>query len=367
MSKSFNLKISGIPDPHLYAVESSLRFNSRNCEAPSAKAPAPGEASFNFAANVSMTAYTPFVEEPRVQASDPAGEVKSINQTSPRAIQHIQPRQINNLRNKNKRLSKRLAKERVASRKLAFKLQYSEKYNEQLRMRLAAHEKRSQPREEVWIDLSTAEHDAKLLQKEVAALRKELQAQKEGQSRSKRAMEDLQVAHETLAACDQEVRAYKTELLRIQDNEQDLHDTRKQLAASQQELRACRDDLFRLQPVAQATDADISKDFESLCQRINDWIEGEISSFEDAHPNAKPAEMFSTDGSPGLHTFMQQYSEVGEYLVRNIIHHHLQEVMFNRDVFLFGISRNLAQMLQGAERSMAMLEPRRGMGLLDVG
>lgn len=394
MRKLYDLKFWGKPNPHLDAVETCSKPGRSDCETSSAKSPAHTEASSNFAEDVSMTEYNSFVEESTVQPSDPAGEVRTIGQNGPRATQQNQRRQMHNLRNKTKWLSRSLAKEQAANRELKSKLHWSEKYNGPLQVRLAAHEGSSQPHEGVWIDLSNAEHDTKVLQEEAAALRNEMQAQKETQKevhfQLKGAMRTLQ---ERLTACQQEVRAYKTKLHRMQDSEQDLQDAKKQLAASQeaqafdaellrvreneedlrktreklaasqQELRACKDDLFRLQPVVQTTDADISMDFESLCQRINDWIEGEISLFEDAHPNAKPGDMFSAVGSAELKTFLHKYSEAGEYPVRYIIHHHLQEIMFDKDVFLFGIPQAFAWMLRGAEESMAMLEPRRGMGL----
>ena len=340
MRKSLKLQLWDRSSPHL---DHCSKLSDCNCEAPSAKATSHTEASFNSAAeDASMLESTSFIKEPGVQPSDPAVEVQFISQNGPRAIQQHQPYQINNLKTKNKRLSKSLAGERVSSQESAFRLVSSEKYNGRPQMSLGAHEGSSVPYDEAWNVRVTTESNSKVTQEGAAALRKGLQVQKEAQG----AVEALKVAHEKLA--------------------QDLHETREHLAASQQELRACKDDLFRLQPVVRVTDADLSRDFESLCQRIDDWIEGEVSLFEDAHPNAKPGQMFSAVGSLELNKFMQKHSEFGEYYVRNIIHHHLQEIMFGREVFLFGIPDDLSQVLQGAEQSMAMLEPRRGMDLLIV-
>jgi hypothetical protein len=366
MPKTFNFRFRSTPNSHFDTAAAFVKPNSSDYEAPSAKDAAHIEGSFDFAGEESMTATNSFVEEPRVQPSDFAGEVQFISQNAPRVTQQDQHYHVYNLRNKKKQLSRDLAKERAASRDLASKLDCSEKCNGRLQMALVAQEQSSQPHKKDWIDVSTGEYHTETMQEEAAASRVILQAgketQREVQTQLKDHMQALQVAREQLTACQEQVQAFEAELLRIRGYEQDLRKTREKLAASQQELRACRDDFFRLQPTAQVTDADISREFEFLCQRINDWIEGEMSSFEDAHPNATPGQMFLGTGNPELKTFIQDHSEVGEYVVRNMIHHQLQGIMFGRDVFLFGISFDLGQVLRAAEQSMAMLEPRRGNG-----
>lgn len=364
MPKTFNFRFRSTPNSHFDTAAAFVKPNSSDYEAPSAKDAAHIKGSFDLASKESMTATNSFVEEPRVEPSDFAGEVQFFSQNAPRVTQQDQHYRVYNLRNKKKQLSRALAKERAASRDLASKLDCSEKCNGRLQMALVAQEQSSQPHKKDWIDVSTGEYHTETMQEEAGASQMKLQVGKETrreiQTQLKDHVEALQVVREQLTACQEQVQAFEAELLRMRDYEQDLRKTREKLAASQQELRACRDDLFRLQPAAQVTDADISRDYESLCQRINDWIEGEMSSFEDAHPNAKPGQMFLATGSPEINTFIQNHSELGEYLIRNMIHRRLQGIMFDKDVLLFGIPYDLVQVLQSAEQSMAMLEPRRG-------
>lgn len=392
MRKSFYLKFWGESNAQVNAVGSRPKPNGSDCEVSSARALVRTEASFGAAENVRMTESHPYVEESWVQPPDAAGEDQFISQSPSRTMHQSQPGHVHGLRDNNKRLAKSLA---ASSQMLAPELHDLENYKGQLQRRSSAHAESSQPHKETWNNctVGTGGNASKVPQEEAAFLRKELEAQKESQSQSNGTMETLKVPLDKLAArqkpvqactpellhkqnndqhlndvrnqlaySQQKAQAFEAEVLRMRNYERDLHETRKTLVASQQELRECKDDLFRLQPVAQATDADISRDFESLCQRINDWVESEMSLFEEGHPNVQPGQMFSAFGSPELNTLMQKYSDIGEYQIRKMIHHGLQKIMFGGDVYLFGMPLNLVQTLQRAEQSMAMLEPRRGNG-----
>ncbi len=382
MPKSLKAKFWPDSHSHVDAAGSRSRPSGSDRGPHPAKALASTEASFDAAGDESRTKYYPYVEEPSVQPSVAAGEDQG------------RPCHVHGLRENNTRLAKSLAEDRASSQILPPELYDLEKCNGRLQRTSDAYAESSQPLQETWnsCTVSRPRNASKLPQNEAAYLRQELQVLKVTQSPSKGTMEAIEVPLDRLAARQQQIQACNTEIpprqnntdqhqndlqnqlafaqrkaqafeaevLRMRSYEQDLHETRAILAASEQELRECKDDLFRLQPVTQATDADILRDFQSLCQRINDWIESEISFFEEAHPNVEPRQMFSASRSPEMNNLMQKYPDVGEYQIRKMIHNGLQKIMFDRDVYLFGMPLGLVQTLQKAEQSMAMLEPRRG-------
>ena len=142
--------------------------------------------------------------------------------------------------------------------------------------------------------------------------------------------------------------------------EGEMRQLRASLAASQQQLSDCRDDLYRLQPTTQIPDSSILADFESLCQLITGWIEGEISRFERAHKPVSSDIIFA----PGLYKhairYMQTCPHLGEYIVRYTIHRQLRNKMFNDEVYLLGLTEADKILLRSAEEGMATLQPRKG-------
>lgn len=131
---------------------------------------------------------------------------------------------------------------------------------------------------------------------------------------------------------------------------------------TQLELSKCRDELFRVQPAAQVSDAEIVEGFESLCQRITNWIDEVISTYEDSHPGAGLERIFSAGHSESASRLLQVFPEAGEHLVRYQIHRHLRRYMLGKDVYMLGLSEEIKRALQIAEEGMEYLEPAKGIG-----
>lgn len=138
----------------------------------------------------------------------------------------------------------------------------------------------------------------------------------------------------------------------------------------QRELQACKDDLFRIQPMSQVPDSTIAQRFESLDAQICDWIGTEISGFLDAwqaeYPGDQP-KLFHHDGYFDTQNFLAEYSEMGgEYVIRHVIHRHLQKKLFDDGICLFSLGAKDVSFLNIIEHGMSRLEPSRG-ELLSLG
>ena len=146
----------------------------------------------------------------------------------------------------------------------------------------------------------------------------------------------------------------------VANADNDLQVTRTQLAACRDELRLCKDDLFRLQPVAQISDTSIEDDFKVVCRQVVGWIDKEMATFERTHPNARPGQLFSPNDDSDIAQMMKNHPDFGEYLVRRSTHSCLMKMLFDKNVYLLGLSIGQKAFLQSAEKTMAKLDPPRG-------
>ena len=119
-----------------------------------------------------------------------------------------------------------------------------------------------------------------------------------------------------------------------------------------------------MQPTSQIPDSIIAQSFESLDAQVCDWIGTEISGVLDAwqadFPGARP-KLFDHDGHIDTQNFLAEYPEMGgEYVIRNVIHRHLQKKLFDDGICLFGLGTKYANFLNIIEHGMLRLEPSRG-------
>ena len=135
---------------------------------------------------------------------------------------------------------------------------------------------------------------------------------------------------------------------------------KKQLEESQQELQCCKDDLFRLQPEVQIPDSVVLQDFETVCRRIVNWIDGEIDTWESTHPETEPTYVFSRSTKESTISFMTRNPNAGEYLARYLIHRHLMENLWDRKRPLLGLSEELQVFVQQAGKAMRTSQPPKG-------
>jgi len=142
--------------------------------------------------------------------------------------------------------------------------------------------------------------------------------------------------------------------------EDELRDVRERLTTCQEDLKVCRDDIFRLQPIDGVPDADVSSEFDSLCQQIANWVEEEMQDFEVANPVADADDIFSDSGDERVAALLRKNRDVGEFLVQYKIHRFLNRVMFADGIYLLGISNEVGEMLSDTEQAMGNLQPARG-------
>lgn len=160
-----------------------------------------------------------------------------------------------------------------------------------------------------------------------------------------------------LATCRRGLRESKGVSYQLKKANSDLQ---KALKADREELSKCRDDLFSLQEVAQVPDSIILKRFELVSQQIVHWIDTEVATFEKAHPKVEPDYIFSAGKQAFTAEFLRLHPGAGEHLARYMIHYFLQDHVFGKKVYFFGMPEETAQLLQEAELKLTELDPPRG-------
>ena len=163
-----------------------------------------------------------------------------------------------------------------------------------------------------------------------------------------------------LAACRRELQESKRFCRDMKEANKDLEN---HLAASQVELSECKDDLFSLQTVTQIPDSFISKHFESLSQKIVSWIDSEVAAFQKEHSKAEWDHMFLVGANEYAATFLRLHPGAGEHLARYMIHRFLQDNVFGKEVYFFGLSEENAQLLRTVEQNWAEFGQRESMYL----
>lgn len=128
------------------------------------------------------------------------------------------------------------------------------------------------------------------------------------------------------------------------------------------ELQTCKDNLFRLQPVVQLSDSEILKQYETLCQLVSNWVDDEISRFEDKFGTAAHDTQVIVDGgSIAVKKLLDKVPGAGEYLLGSVIHTKIQQAFFGENVVLFGLHPNDASLVFSTQEHMVKLQPERGM------
>ncbi|MCJ1269841.1 hypothetical protein MMC22_009734 [Lobaria immixta] len=129
----------------------------------------------------------------------------------------------------------------------------------------------------------------------------------------------------------------------------------------------CKDDLFQLQPVVQLTDSEILKQYETLCQLVSNWVDDEISRFEDKFgAAAHDTEASTGGGSSYVKKVLNSVPGADEYLVSTVIHMKMQEAFFGEGVILFGLDPGIAGLVLSTQQHMAKLQPERDIATINT-
>ena len=144
------------------------------------------------------------------------------------------------------------------------------------------------------------------------------------------------------------------------DTESELDSLKLELANSQRQLQACKDDLFRLKPEAQLPDDVVVAEYEMLCEQVVTWIDGEIYKFTRTCPETTLVQMFTAGECAEANQLVHENLDLGEYLVRCMVHVSLCEFLLDRKSYLQGLSGGINNFLEGVERSMREGDPAKG-------
>lgn len=175
---------------------------------------------------------------------------------------------------------------------------------------------------------------------------------------SKNFKADLKGKKKDLAACRRQIKESKGTIRGLKASKGDLQ---KAFAASEGELTKCKDELFSLQAVAQVPDSAICDRFELVSQQIVNWIDERVAIFEKAHPELEPDHVLSIGEDESAIKFLQLYPGAGEHLARNLIHRFLQDNVFGKKVYFFGLLEETVDFLRSTEQKMTDLDPPKGM------
>ena len=134
----------------------------------------------------------------------------------------------------------------------------------------------------------------------------------------------------------------------------------QELATAQDSFKRCQADLWQLQPLPQVTDTEILNDFDELCYRVASWIDGEIAAAEKFNRGSKEQTFFQDGGNKVVASWMNKFSNFGEYYIKHIIHLFLYSTIFSNSTYLVGLPPDTVALLQVAEQTMPNLTPPRG-------
>ena len=164
-----------------------------------------------------------------------------------------------------------------------------------------------------------------------------------------------------------ELEQLRAENAKMQENARKTH---LKLQAKEEELKKCKDELFDLQPPSQVSDAQIGNEWERLCGNITRWIDdqaggtgslySELKRLRETNKFNDTLALYWGDDRQELANHTSRDPYVIDVLIRYNIHCLLEERVFDKSVFMFGLRRKSAELLARIEKQMDALEPPRG-------
>ena len=184
---------------------------------------------------------------------------------------------------------------------------------------------------------------------------RELRALTEQKALTEQSLQQLQ---EKVSDQNQEIRVLTIQKARTERRLQQLQRT---VWEQGQEIKACKDELFNLQPMPQPSDVEVLGQYETLCQRISNWVDEEVSNYEEKHLEFENDVQAVMDrNGPFVKEFLSQAPEVWDLLIKALIHEHIQQNFFGHDAVYFGSSPDLTSFIEEIRCGMRNLEPQRG-------
>ena len=145
----------------------------------------------------------------------------------------------------------------------------------------------------------------------------------------------------------------------------ELTSLQKRHVELQKNEQALKDDLLRLRPKQEITDREIGDLYENLRGHVYTWLDGEIYRSEDSWPESHDGGQLEMKRlfhacDPVVSQFIENNPEsAGQYLLRQLIMHHIHECLLVGDLLPFGREDDMA-FIQKVEHGLAKVDPPRG-------
>ena len=113
-----------------------------------------------------------------------------------------------------------------------------------------------------------------------------------------------------------------------------------------------------MKPTEQITDAQVSEKYEHLCESIRNWVDDEISAFQDRKGDLSMVENVSTDLY--MQDVIMNCSNALECLVEGYLHSLLQGTIFGHHVQFWGLDSRGGELIAETAYGLYHLDPPRG-------
>ena len=112
------------------------------------------------------------------------------------------------------------------------------------------------------------------------------------------------------------------------------------IAAQREKIDAFKDDIFKLQPKDELPDTEFVAVYNSLCDKISTWVDGEIAALEKC-----PALLEHNIRASRFGDMLRTWPLAGEFLLTAVVHYAIQEEMFSEGILLLGLPRHMSCVL----------------------
>ena len=154
---------------------------------------------------------------------------------------------------------------------------------------------------------------------------------------------------------------------RIKGTESELNVSKQEAQKLHENLEQCKERIFGMQPVEQVTDAQLGKQYQSLCETIEDWVERQFGGLDSLFENVLEIEWIEpykgmlieylvTDGELNV---ALQCPSASDAMLRLLMDRHLQNFVLHEGIVFFGLSDAYRRFLLDLKTEMRKLEPRR--------
>ena len=137
----------------------------------------------------------------------------------------------------------------------------------------------------------------------------------------------------------------------------DLDELKDRYSLQRKTLEQCQDELFRLQPANPIPDLQIVAQYNTLCARVSDWVNTEVSNSEKDRDSEQAV---SGNSDSFTKSFLEESPTMECYILENMIHSHLQKYLLGNTFLYYGLPNDETSTIRKVEDMMAKAESQRG-------